>query len=200
MRFKEPHCVLHMLLYGGVCVRHHGQNFGPKDLQKVRRWWCVDYGTTMPLLQPEDRIACCDRITTAGHTGRSIMPRISCGIITSPARHFDASLLMIRVRDGRRRDSHFEQLEMSKHIRHTHRGIIATIESSRISQLVAMMTNRKWNSMRQCADASAIINKPRNLEPLAGQHSGTDTQVSYLKIVEPYTLKQLISPFHFISL
>lgn len=99
MRFKEPHCVLHMLLYGGECVRHHGQNFGPKDLQKVRRWWCVDYGTTMPLLQPEDRIACCDRITTAGHTGRSIMPRISCGIIISPARHFDASLLMIRVRE-----------------------------------------------------------------------------------------------------
>ncbi|KPU78767.1 LOW QUALITY PROTEIN: uncharacterized protein Dana_GF26556 [Drosophila ananassae] len=74
-RFKELHCVLHMV--GGVCVRLHGENFGQKDLQKVRPK-CI---ASCPLaLFPFP--SCWEWITTAGH-GRSIMPRI---IPTDPIR------------------------------------------------------------------------------------------------------------------
>ncbi|XP_026833269.1 uncharacterized protein LOC6544867 [Drosophila erecta] len=146
MRFKEPHCVLHMLL--AACVFALTARTLAERTFKRSADGGVDYGTALPLLQPEDRIACCDRITTAGH-GRSIMTRISCGISTSPARQFEVSLLTIRVRDGKRQTP-ISSSSKCQNTRHTHRAIIAPIESSRISQLVAMMTNRKWNWMRQC--------------------------------------------------
>jgi len=99
------------------------QNFGRKDLQKVRRW-CRLWDNDAIVVMGPSFTACCDRITTAGHGVINNAPvSFRFRISISPARQINGSLLMTRIRDGKRPKNvgirNSERPEMSKQPPHT---------------------------------------------------------------------------------